>query len=292
MPYTPSFEQFADLAADVDYVPVYRRLVSDALTPVQAFRKLNVASAACLFESVIGGEKVGRYSFLASDPFLQISARGEQVTVSRSDTRHNGSTDKSPSWKTESFECSNPLDTLREQVRAMKVALLDNLPPFVGGAVGYAGYDTVRYVERLPDAPDDDRKLPDLWFAFYDHMVVFDHITKTIVVVAMARLDGPDSDLKTAYDSACRRVDNLVVELAAAPRDLQPVDIDTSGEPRLDHHSNFTREEFEAAVRKCVEYIRAGDIFQVVFSQRLEIPLRVHPFEVYRTLREIGRAHV
>lgn len=196
MPYNPSFKQFDELANGVDYVPVYRQLVSDSLTPVQAFRKLDVGSSACLFESVIGGEKVGRYSFLTSDPFLQIAARGTQVTVSRSqapsttaDITATSAADGSH-WRTESFESSNPLETLRELVHAMRVAHPKDLPPFVGGAIGYAGYDTVRYVERLPHPPNDDRKLPDLWFAFYDHMVVFDHVQKTVIVL------WPTSDLE------------------------------------------------------------------------------------------------
>ena len=284
-PHAPDFSTFCRLAERAELVPVYRRLVSDSLTPVTAFHKIDAGRCACLAESVIGGERVGRYSFLASDPFLEIEAYGNRVTIN---SRSGVSASGSPILETRQFECDNPLDELRRRVEAFRAATLPELPPFCSGAVGYAGYDVVRYCEHLPDAPLDDRQVPDLSFAFYDHMVVFDHITKTIVVVAMARLDGPDSDLKTAYDSACRRVDNLVTELAVAPRDLQPVDIDTSGEPRLDHHSNFTREEFEAAVRKCVEYIRAGDIFQVVFSQRLEIPMRVHPFEVYRTLRVVN----
>jgi anthranilate synthase component 1 len=179
------------------------------------------------------------------------------------------------------------------------------LPPFVGGAVGYAGYDTVRYVENLPNAPTDDRQLPDLSFAFYDHMIVFDNVQKTVIVVALAKVCaergasveerefhsedlGSRSSLLAAYDAACRRVDRFVEKLATPTDTLLPTDIATAGEISLQYKSNFTKPQFEDAVRKCVEYIRAGDIFQVVISQRLAVPLTADPFEVYRTLRVVN----
>ncbi len=125
-------------------------------------------------------------------------------------------------------------------------------------------------------------------FAFYDQMVVFDHVTKAIVVVAMARLDKPGVTTAEAYRAACRRVDQLVEQLSGRQSDLRPFDIRTAGEVKLPYRSNFSKADFEAAVRKCVEYIRAGDIFQVVFSQRLEVPLPTHPFQIYRTLRVVN----
>ena len=256
-------------------MPVYRRLVSDSLTAVSAFHKLDASPCACLFESVIGGEKVGRYSFLASEPFFRLMAHGNQVEV----TDENGS---------ETFESDDPLEELRRRVQAIQAATLPELPPFVSGAVGYAGYDTVRYVENLPNAPEDDRKLPDLAFAFYDHMVVLDNVTKTMIVVAMARLDEPDVDAKSAYDKAAARVDQLVKKLSVPDDTLMPADIDTKGSVTLQYQSNFKQSEFEDAVKKCVEYIRAGDIFQVVISQRLELPIQAEPFEIYRTLRVVN----
>jgi len=281
----PDFKRFCQLAEGVDLVPVYRRLVSDSLTPVTAFHKIDAGRCACLFESVVGGEKVGRYSFLATHPFVEVEAYGHRVTVN---SPSGVSASGSPILQTRQFEADNPLEELRRRVEAVRAAWLAELPPFCSGAVGYAGYDVVRYFEDLPNAPPDDRQVPDLAFAFYDQMVVFDHITKTIVVVAMARMDGPAADLKRAYEDACGRVDKLVGELAANPCDLGPVDICTEGDVNLPYESNFTQEDFESAVRKCVEYIRAGDIFQVVFSQRLEVPIRVHPFEIYRTLRVVN----
>jgi anthranilate synthase component 1 len=289
MPHFPDFATFCRLAKSADYVPVYRRVLSDVLTPVSAFHKIDDGGSACLFESVIGGEKVGRYSFLAAEPFLLLAAHGNDVTTTRGQT-------------SERIVAENPLDVLRHQVQSVRVAKLPELPPFTGGAVGYAGYDTVRYVENLPGAPHDDRRLADLSFAFYDHMLVFDNVQKTAIVVALARVAtngepasaGGRAEAKTqaallaAYDDACRRVDRLVDKLASPKGDLRPLDIDTTGATHLKYESNFTQNEFEDAVRKCVEYIRAGDVFQVVISQRLAAPLAVDPFEVYRTLRVVN----
>jgi len=282
MPSVPSLEQFSEMASDVDFVPVYRRLVSDTLTPVQAFQKLDISSAACLFESVIGGEKVGRYSFLACEPFLQIKAYGTRVTVSRRNAQDD-------SWESETSECPNPLETLREQVHSMNVCHLAELPPFIGGAVGYAGYDTVRYAEHLPNAPHDDRKLPDLWFALYDQMIVFDHVQKTVIVLALAEVrDKTPEALAEAYEDASQRINRLIELLEAPAQSLQLSDIALGGEVALDYTSNMTQTQYEDAVRSCVEYIRAGDIFQVVISQRLQTPLEVPPFELYRTLRVVN----
>jgi anthranilate synthase component 1 len=278
MAHFPDFATFSQLAATADYVPVYRRVLSDVLTPVSAFHKIDDGGSACLFESVIGGEKVGRYSFLAAEPFLSIEAHGNRVAITRGSGSNELTTD-------------NPLEVLREQVQAVRVAKLPGLPPFTGGAVGYAGYDTVRYVEHLPNAPADDRGLADMSFAFYDHMIVFDNVQKTAIVVALAKVAGElasASGLRAAYADACQRVDRLVDKLASPKGDLKPVDIDTGGEAKLKYKSNFTQAEYENAVRKCVEYIRAGDVFQVVVSQRLAAPLAVDPFEVYRTLRVVN----
>ena len=274
MPYLPDFDAFRRLASGQKFVPVYRRLLSDALTPVTAFHLLDTGGHACLFESVVGGEKVGRYSFLAFEPFQQLTAHGKRVTL-------RGEAGE------QQFDAADPLDELRRRLAVYQAVRLPELPPFEGGAIGYAGYDVVRYVENLPNAPADDRGLPDLSFAFYDRMVVFDNVTKAMFVIAMARLDKTKGDAKAAYEDACRRIDDLVTRLSA-PANLPPADIATSGEPRIAWTSNQSQEQYEAAVRKCVEYIRAGDIFQVVISQRLHLALGCDPFEVYRTLRVVN----
>ncbi len=284
-PHYPDAEAFRALARNADLVPVYRRLTSDALSPVTAFHRIDAGRCACLFESVVGGEKVGRYSFLATEPFFEIEAYGDRVTTNA----YSGvSAGGEPTLVTRQRQCANPLEEVRREVEAVRAVHLPELPPFCGGAVGYAGYDTVRYFEHLPNAPPDDRHVPDLAFAFYDQMVVFDHVSKTIVVVVMARLDRHQGDAPAAYADACRRVDRLVEQLSTPRSDIQPVDIRFGGEPAVSCESNFTQADFEQAVGKCIEYIRAGEIFQVVISQRLTVPIRSHPFQIYRMLRVIN----
>lgn len=274
-PHLPDLATFQRLAADYTSVPVYRRLMSDALTPVTAFHRLDDGGNAFLFESVIGGEKVGRYSFLSIGPLVELTAQGTAVEVH---------CEEKPA---ERFTCPNPLDELRKRLHGYRVARLPELPPFEGGAIGYAGYDVVRYTERLPNPPEDDRGLPDFCFAFYDQMVVFDNVTKTMFVIAIAHLrDGQTPEQARA--EAAARVDALVHKLSHERDGLTCADLTPDRGTALTFESNFTQAEFEAAVKKCVEYIRAGDIFQVVISQRLQRRISVDPFEIYRTLRVVN----
>jgi anthranilate synthase component 1 len=271
---SPDYQTFCEMASQFDAVPISRRLLCDGLTPVSAFRRIDDQKTACLFESVIGGENVGRYSFLAVDPQMQVSSRGDQVTVSA-----NG--------KSETFQADNPLLEVRQRIEAVSVAQLPGMPPFTGGAVGYAGYDVVRYVENLPNPPLDDRGLNDMSFAFYDSMLVFDHITKTLTVLALAWPARHDS-LAVAYDQATQRLEELVAQLNIPTHDLPCVDAIAPTCDPPDYESNFTQDQFEEAVRKCIEYIRAGDIFQVVLSQRLKVEIECDPFEIYRSLRVLN----
>jgi anthranilate synthase component 1 len=280
MRHRPSFDEFAALAKEATVVPVYRQLIGDTLTPVTAFCKVQEGEWAFLFESVVGGERLGRYSFLGAGPFLRFLAFGTRVQVQTPRPDHLNA------WATRELDHPDPLRLLEEHLARYRAPHLPGLPRFTGGAVGYAGYDTVRYVERLPSAPPDDRGLPDLCFAFHDRMVIFDHLTKTIAVVAHAHVDP--SNLRRCYDDACRRVDRLVERLHQNVADLQLTDIEPLGEVTVPYQSNFTRGEYEAAVEKCKEYIRAGDIFQVVLSQRLQAETRARPFDIYRTLRVVN----
>jgi anthranilate synthase component 1 len=176
---------------------------------------------------------------------------------------------------------------------AYRPARLPELPPFTSGAVGCAAYDTVRYVERLPDAPPDDLGLPDLSFAFYDRMVVFDNVTKAIDVVVLARItDDSPAGIERARAEACRRIDATIARLFAPGDWPPPADIGPRHEPRCladgSARSAFSREGFLAAVDRAIEYIRAGDVFQVVLSRRLEVPCDMPPLEIYRTLRVVN----
>ena len=282
---SPASTEFDRLAVEHDFVPVYRRLLSDTLTPVTAFRLLDASDSqgACLFESVIGGEKVGRYSFLAAEPIRRFCATREQITVSDfidgSETR---------------VTAKDPLDAFRAHFD-YRVAEIEGLPPFVGGAIGYAGYDVVRYVEHLPDAPEDDRQLPDLDFAFYHTLCVFDHVDKTITVVSLAdcrnihSADEAHAAYSLASDNIGATIEKLSQPIPQLSDEWDPMAWQQQGQAApLAVSSNFTRETFCDAVNQCVEYIRAGDIFQVVPSQRLTVETDVDPFEIYRSLRVVN----
>src|SRR6266436_5380859 len=214
MRYYPSFDEFAELAPGASVVPVYRQLVGDTLTPVSAFCKIQEGDWAFLFESVVNGERLGRYSFLGAGPFLRFQAFDRRVQIQRA------------GQPLEESEHSDPLRMLEEMLAGYRAPHVPELPRFTGGAVGYAGYDTVRFVERLPKPPPDDRQLPDLCFALYDRMVIFDHINKTIAAVAHAHLNGGEpsgvsrrvnqgsgistEEAQRRYREACARVDRLV----------------------------------------------------------------------------------
>jgi anthranilate synthase component 1 len=290
MPHRPSYDEFAALAAGFTLVPVYRELTGDTLTPVSAFRRIaGQNDRAFLFESVVGGERIGRYSFLGAGPFFTFEAFDRRVEA------------RPESGPARSAEHADPLKGLEDEVARYRAPHVPGLPRFCGGAVGYAGYDTVRYLERLPNAPPDDRGIPDLSFDFYDTMVVFDHLTKTVKVVAHGRVGTRSEDrgsgketIRQAYGDACRRVDSLVEQLKRPSPDPALTDIDVAvSNPRssiLDPRvsSNFTRPRFEAAVRKAKEYIAAGDAFQIVLSQRFRTETTAEPFDIYRALRVVN----
>ena len=271
-PHLPALDAYLALA-DGRSVPIYRQLVADSLTPVSAYARLAGDGPSFLFESVVGGERVGRYSFLGTGPFLRFRAFGPRIETWR------------PGDAPTTAEVIDPLDELRKLVESHRSVDLPGLPRFVAGAVGVAAYDSARYAEHLPDAPEDDRGLPDLDFGFYDRMVIFDHIRKTTLVVALAMASD---DPRGAYANACARVDELVARLSAPTADLPPVDIDTAGPPTLPYKSNLTRGQFEAIVARCQAYIRAGDIFQVVPSQRLAVETTASTFDIYRSLRVVN----
>ncbi len=269
----PSFQEFQSYASRAGLIPVYRILYSDTLTPLSAYCKAGWSSGAFLFESVVGGERIGRYSFLGGDPFLRIEAFGNELIVTDDAGEHRRTVE-------------DPLDELESLLQQYRSIELPGLPRFTGGAVGYAGYDVVRYTEHLPNAPEDDRHLPDLSFAFYDSMIIFDHIRKTTIVVVHARTDV--SDLQVEYDRACSRLNELCERLHHRDSGLTMPDVELGLAEIPPWTSDCSREDYENAVRACQEYIRAGDIFQVVLSQRLEVETAAPPMDVYRALRVVN----
>ena len=275
MPHCPDFTTFTELARGHTVVPVYRRLMADALTPVSAFKRIAAgAEWSFLFESVVGGERIGRCSFLGAGPFRVVEATRDRVRS------------WSPGTMVKETVQADPLKALEEELKAYRAPNVPGLPRFCGGAVGYAGYDTVRYLEKLPNAPRDDRGIPDLSFAFYDSMVIFDHVDKTVLVVGLAATRS-GTNLRSAFDEAAGKVDELVTKLQSSNDGLTITDFNLRS-AISDSQSNFTQTAFESAVKKAKEYILAGDIFQVVLSQRFQVEVKADPFDVYRSLRVVS----
>jgi anthranilate synthase component I len=274
--YFPDLESFSVSAQSADIVPVYRQLLADHLTPVTAFEVLGRDDNAFLLESVVGGEKIARYSFIATNPSLLYTAIGPKaVIVQRGESAKE-------------FTTTDPLADLAKILPPSRYHRDKNLPTFTGGLVGFAGYDTIRYYEgeKLPSPPKDDRKLPDVLFGLYGEIVVFDHVDKTIKVIANAQIK-PGIDAQSAYRDACRRIDELVTRLQQPPTSSLG-EINPHGPLTLGFSSNMSRQQFEDAVRKGQEYIKAGDIFQFVPSQRVRVTSPADPFDVYRALRIIN----
>ena len=272
--YFPDLKTFTSRAKAGQIVPVYRQLLADRLTPVGAFELLGRREHAFLLESVIGGEKIGRHSFIAAGPKLLYQVSQGKATIEQ------------PGKETKHFASADPLADLAPLLPKGEYCRDRDLPAFTGGLVGYAGYDTIRYyeAEKLNHPPADDRRLPEVLFGLYGELVIFDHVDKTIKVVANAEVTGSP---EAAYHNACGRID-AIVERLREPPDLSLGEIDPRGEMELKFTSNFTREQFEGAVRAGQEYIKAGDIFQFVPSQRLRVTSKANPLDVYRALRIIN----
>jgi anthranilate synthase component I len=263
-----SFDAFKELAQRGTFVPVYKEIVADLLTPVSAFLKVaEHADYAFLLESVEGGEQVARYSFLGKDPFLIVRARSGKVLIDRA-----GETTESD----KSFTA-----TIRELMAGFHSPFVPGLPRFTGGAVGYVGYDAAAWFEPV-DLQPADREDDEAGFMLFDTVLAFDHVRHRILIIANARISG-DEDLESLYQFACAKVEFVERELERALSKTVP----PSGTP-LEVTSNVTREQFEGMVKTAKEYIAAGDIYQVVLSQRFEAAIDADPFTVYRALRHVN----
>ncbi len=276
--YHPTFDEFRALAEKGNTIPVYRQLLADALTPVTAYKRLamaddaNPSGHAFLLESVVGGERIGTHSFVAADPEATFTATRNAITICR------------PDGTQEEITSDDPLAELDRMLQPYQQVHLPELPCFTGGLVGFAGYDMVRYYEQFGEGPDDDRKIPDLSFGLYRTMVLFDHISKTVKVISNAHIDGDPGE---AYRKACDEVEKTIDRLCKGPS-LPVTEVTLDHLPELPYESNFTQARYEEAVEACKEYIRAGDIFQVVISQRLAVVTEAEPFDIYRALRVVN----
>ncbi len=270
---TPDYKTFLQLSRDATLVPVAKTLSADLLTPVGAF--LSVAAKqkyAFLLESVEGGEKIGRYTFLGAQPRMVITARGNELEIRRgnSSERRTGSV----------------VDVLRSTLQQHRPATVAGMPPFTSGGVGYFAYDMVRQFERLPKAAKDDLKLPDCVFTFYDRLLAFDHLRHQLHIIAAADVKAESS--RRAYDRALADINALERKLASGMR-KQALGWSSNGKKaKLKVHANTSREEFIAKVKRAKEYIAAGDIFQVVLSLRLDFKAPSDPVQIYRALRTVN----
>jgi anthranilate synthase component 1 len=273
--YYPDKEEFIRRSRSGNLVSVYREILADMETPVSAFKKINTGDYSFLLESVEGGERMARFSFLGSEVSLVIKSKGRTVEVIE-----DGRT------RTITLEPGqDPLHVLKTQLNRFKWVPDPELPRFCGGAVGYIGYDTVRFFEDLPDTSADDLDLDDCLFVFTDTLLVFDHVKHKIKVLCNAQVNG---DPSAAYDKAVAKIEALASRLKSPVAERPQEKESPSQAAGTGISSNFTREGFEKAIEDCKEYIAAGDVIQVVLSQRFSCPVSADPFDVYRALRSLN----
>jgi anthranilate synthase component 1 len=276
----PDFSEFCDLARQGNFVPVYQEWVADLETPVSAWYKVCAGQPySFLLESVEGGEQLGRYSFLGCDPVWVLEAKGDQTTQTY---RHG---------LVQVFE-GNPFEVLAQCLEPIHPVKLPQLPPGIGGLFGFWGYELIHWIEpRVPIYRASEADLPDGIWMQVDHLIIFDQVKRKIWAIAYADLRGDETDLQAAYQQACDRVTKLVLKLQLPlPVEAKPLEL-SSAKPdvaALAYTSNTPREQFCENVRKAKDYIRAGDIFQVVLSQRLSASYSDDPFNLYRSLRLIN----
>jgi len=255
--YYPALQDMESYARQGNLVPVYREIVADLETPVSAFLKINRGGNSFLLESVEGGERLARYSFIGTNPRKIITTMPQ--------------------------DNADPLPLIAAELEKYHVVPVTGLPKFCGGAVGYLSYEAVTRFEKLPSPPFDTLNVPESLFMFVDTVLIFDHVTHKIKVLSHAHLNG---DIPKAYAAAVARIDEMVSRLD------QPLPPRARGSPAAGVagvlKSNFTRPAFEQAVGKIKEYITAGEAIQVVLSQRLTQSTNAAPFEIYRAVRSIN----
>ena len=269
----PDIKKFLRLARGHSLVPVVKSVSADLLTPVSAF--LAVAQRepyAFLLESVEGGEKIGRYTFLGIRPYLRVSSKGDEIFLERAKKRER--------------RRGNIFETLRELLAERQIAPVPELPPFAGGAVGFFGYDCVRQLEPIPSLAKQDVEIPDCTLMFFDRLLAFDHLRHQIHIIAAAdvRSEAP----RRAYARALRDIEAIEKKLLAGPAlSRRALDAGKNGKlPRIQRRTS--RSQFLKSVARAKEYIAAGDVYQVVLSERLELKVKSEPFDIYRALRALN----
>jgi anthranilate synthase component I len=268
--YHPSYEEFSSLAKRGNLVPVYRELPADLETPVSVYLKLRTASESFLLESVEGGEQLARYSFIAIDPLRVLKLIGSRVTIYNHHSAENFS-----------LGDRDPLVVLRDFLASYRAVSVPGLPRFFGGAVGFFSYDIVRHIEQLPATAHNELDLPEAIFLLTDTIVAFDHVKHRVLVIANAHIDR---DARAAYDNAISRIEAIIARLKC------PIPPEKAELSRDGHNlkSNMSPQHYGDMVVRAKEHIAAGDIFQVVLSQRFSRETSADAFSIYRALRRLN----
>jgi anthranilate synthase component 1 len=269
----PDYKEFSRLAKEATLVPVVKSVMADLLTPVSAF--LAVAAKepdAFLLESVERGEQIGRFTFLGARPYMQVRAHGDEVVVQRGKVREKRK--------------GSVIQVAKELLREHRPANVPGLPPFTAGAVGYFAYDGVRQLENIGEHAKDDLHLPDSAWMFFDRLLAFDHLRHQIHIIATA--DVSRESPRKAYERAVADIAILEKKLANGLRPAQLRKSVPASQGKLRVKAGTSREQYVQMVERAKEYIAAGDIFQVVLSQRLEFTPEVAPFDIYRALRTVN----
>ena len=268
----PSKDEFIELAKKGNLIPVYAEILADFETPLSAYCKIAKGDYSFLLESVEGGDRLARYSFLGSSPSVIFSSKGEKVTIREGKA-------------VRTLVSKDPIKELRKLLLRYRFVNVKGLPRFSGGFVGFLGYDMVRFIEDIPDKNPDTLKVPDCVFMLTDTLLIFDHVDHKIKVVSNAHVKAVASE---AYDEAEAKIRMLVSALkASVNKEASGIRLKRKASP-LAIKSNMSPGEFEKIVNKAKGYIRSGDIIQVVLSQRLEVPIVSDPFQIYRALRSIN----
>lgn len=267
-------KQVIAMASKYNLIPIVRRVMADTETPIRLFKHFAKKEHAFLLESVEGGAKWARYSFIGSDPFLMLYGKNGNMVLEQQGNKQ--------------IVQEKPLELLKARLRAFRTPAIAELPPFTGGAIGFFGYDLLQYYEKLPAHRIDDMDMNDIQFMFCDQVIVFDHLKQQLLLVSNVHIaeGATDRQIEASYDATLARIDGLIKEIRQVnvATDIPNGTLDM--DPELgDIQSNVTKEQFIRNVNQAKEYIRAGDIFQVVLSQRFNIETTVDPLHVYRVLR-------
>jgi anthranilate synthase component I len=269
----PKFKEFSRLARSATLLPVVKSVSADLLTPVSAFLAIAEKEPhAFLLESVERGEQIGRYTFLGARPYMRLRARGSKIVIERGRRRE--------------LRQGDVFQVVKQLLGEHCPAAIAGLPPFTAGAVGYFAYDVVRQLEKIGEHAKDDLSLPDAELMFFDRVLAFDHLRHQIHIVATA--DVSRESPRRAYARAVRDIDRIEKQLASGLRSTLWRRAAKLKASQLKVRAETSRAKFIRSVERCKEYIAAGDIFQVVLSQRLDFVPAVDPFDLYRALRQVN----